>query len=110
MAIYQSAAYTAQFTINDQDGNPVNITGWLFHSMFRAELDDDPPLLDLSSANGGWVMLDPVNGRVQMQITKVQAATLPLGRVIFDVMRTDPALSPVYLFSGRVKVKEAVTR
>jgi hypothetical protein len=110
MAIYQDTYYLAPFAVT-ASGSPANITGWTLSAEFRVNVSDaDPPLLTLTTENGGFVITDPANGKFQMQLTKAQTSLLPVGRVVFDIMRTDPVASPQRLCGCRAKVKQAVTR
>lgn len=110
MAIYQGDFYAARFKFADNAGVAINITGWTFQAMLRAALADPAPLLTLTSANGGFLILDGPNGRLQLQITGTQALALPAGRVLFDVQRTDIIPGPTFQFGGYFLVKQPVTR
>lgn len=109
MAIYQDTFYAAAFQVV-ANGVPVNITGWQLTAEFRVHTrDPDPPLLTLTTANNGFTITDAANGKFQMQMQQEQTAELPLGHVVFDIMRTDTG-APNRLCGGRTKVKQAVTR
>jgi len=110
MATYQGTFYAVIFKILDRDGNPVNLTGWTFRAMIRVTVEDTDPLLELTTANGGFLIVDAANGRVQMQILAAQTDDLPEGRLVFDVERTDLSPGPIWEFGGRIKVKQPVTR
>lgn len=110
MAIYQGTFYTAVFIIQDEGGNAVNITGWEFKAMFRKHLDDEVPLITLTTADGGFEVTDGAAGTFRMSILEDETELLTLGSVVFDVLRTDNSPGPVWIFGGKVKVKEPVTR
>jgi hypothetical protein len=102
--IYQATAHTIGFVFTGQ-----NITGWQFQSSLKESRNDTAALVTLSTGNGGFVVTDGPNGRVEMRLTAAQTELLPLGRVVYDVLRTDQANGPVYYFGGDLKVKQAVT-
>ena len=111
MPIWRGTYWRVIFQLQDQNGAPLNpIYDWQFRAQFREDLDDEPPLLDLSSANGGFVVVDSRKGRFAMQITAEQSKPLPDAMLYFDVLRTDTVPAPVRLFGGRVPSKTPVTR
>lgn len=111
MPLYQGTHYTSNFSIKDRDsGLALNITGWLFRTMFRDSLGDVDEVLELTSANSGFTITDGAGGLFTMDITAAQSLTFPLGTVVFDVLRTDIADGPVWLFGGKLPVRRAVTR
>jgi hypothetical protein len=116
MTVFQSGYYSKGFTFTQaSNGAALNITGWTFHAQFRTSLTDPTVQLDLTTANGGFAVTDGVNGRVELRITKTQAALLPKGKLVFDVFRTDAGAAPngtdpVFQFSGSLQVGQAVTR
>lgn len=105
MAIYQGAIYTKVFQLPGVG----DITGWEFKSQFRTRLDGEV-LLELTTGNGGWTVIDGPNAYIKMSILADQSEDLPVGKIIFDVERTDIDPGPVWLFSGKVPVKQPVTR
>lgn len=109
MAAFQGTYYAQYFTVKS-DGVAVNITGWTFRAMIRRQLDDEEELVELTTANGGLTITDAANGRVRFALTAAQTELLPVGRVVFDLMRTDPANGPLILCSGKFRVKQPVTR
>jgi hypothetical protein len=111
MPIYRGAYFAKGFLIKDADsGLPINVDGWTFKVQLRDRTDDVEPLLELTTDNGGFVIVDALAGEVSMRITAVQSAALPVARLVFDVLRTDPDPGPLWLFAGKVPVKEPVTR
>ena len=111
MPAYQGTYYSRSFQMMSvTTGKPIDITGWTFQAEVRVNLTDAAPQLTLTSAAAGFTILDAPNGRFSMNITATQTLALPLGGVIFDVLRTDPTNGPVWLFGGRFKVKQPVTR
>lgn len=112
MAIYQGTYYAQQFVVTDATtGLAVNIAGYTFSADFRVHATDaNPPLLALTSAGGGFSITDASNGKFQILMTSVQTLALPVGILVFDVLRTDPVAGSVFLFGGNVTVKQPVTR
>ena len=109
MAIYQGTYFTQLFVVKTKDG-PVDISGWEFEAQFRKRVDDADSLLDLTTAGGAFSLTDAVNGELQLAITEDLTATLPLGRVVFDVLRTDASPGPRFVFRAAALVKQSATR
>lgn len=112
MAIYQGTYYSQPFAVTDiNTGLPVSISGWTFSADFRVNLTDaNPPLLALTSGAGGFTITDAANGKFTLNIAATQTAALPVGHLLFDVLRTDASPGPLYMFGAKCLVKEPVTR
>jgi hypothetical protein len=109
MPAYTGTYYVKKFTIKNSTG-PINLTGWTFESKIR-DRNDTAVLLDLTTANGGWVVTDGPNGKLELRITAAQTAAFPVpSKLIFDVLRTDISPGPVYVFGARFSVKQPSTR
>jgi hypothetical protein len=80
--------------------------------MLRDERVDTEPLVTLTSAQGGIVVLDGPKGRMQFTLVDDDTILLPTGRVIFDVERTDfsGTSGPIWLFEASFLVKKPITR
>ena len=111
MAAYQGTYYAVPFQLLDDAGAPVaDITAWQLSADIRDNKTDTAELLSLTTANGGLAVTNGPQARFELRITAVQTALLPLGRMVFDVLRTDASPGPVYLFGGSFPVKQPVTR
>lgn len=109
MPAYQGTYYSKTFAFKDEDGEPVDITGWEFEADLRDRVDTEV-LLTLTTANGGFAVGDGPNGLLVMSITAELTEELPAKRLVFDVLRTDSSPGPLWLFSGKFSVKQPVTR
>ena len=111
MPVYKGAYFSKTFTFKDKvTDDPINITGWTFEAHLRDNPKDSQPAAVLTTANGGFTVIDGVNGRLMLAISTSVANTLPTGIIHFDVLRTGVVPGPVWLFGGKFPVKEAVTR
>lgn len=112
MPVYRGTYYARTFIFTDENDAPVNITGWTFRAMFRAAKEDvNPPLLELTTANGGWVVSNGAGGLLLMKILAADTDDIPadVGKLLFDVLRTDPVPGPIWLFEGSVPIKAPIT-
>jgi len=110
MPIYRGTYYPRVFLFTDKNGVAVDITGWEFLAHFKgAKTDPDPPLLELSTANGGWEVTNGPAGQLQMNILSDKTPLLTSSKVYFDVLRTDAVPGPMWLFEASVPVKDPIT-
>lgn len=110
MAVYQGTALTKYVTLKDSEGVPLDITGWTFRAQLRDHPDDAIALGELTTENGGIVLVDEVNGRLGLVFDDALTEVLPVGRVHFDVLRENGASGPVWLFAGNFMVRQPITR
>ena len=109
MPIYQGAAYQLNFTWEDDDGLPIDVSDWEFAAHIKDARADTTALVSLTTANGGFSVTDGPGGRFQMVLTAEQTESLPVGGMVFDVLRTDADPGPTFLMSGSFRVKLPVT-
>jgi len=110
MAAYQGAVYDAYFTVEDQNGNAVDITGWTFEADIREDPDSATSLLNCTSAGGQFIIIDGPNGRFALHLLAAETLALPEGRLVFDVMRTSASPGPEWLFAAKFIVRQPITR
>lgn len=114
MSIFRGAAWMQGFVVKAKStGLPIDISSYTFKSEFQLRASDpNPALVQLTTENGGIVIDDGINGKFSMVMTEDQTVDLPLGRLVFDVVRTDTAPIPgvTYLFGGSVRVRELVSK
>jgi hypothetical protein len=67
-------------------------------------------LLDLTSAEGEFIVNDGPNGIFSMLIQPDDTKLLPEETLHFDVQRTAPEPGPIQLFWGTIPVQQPVTR
>lgn len=91
-------------------GDPIDISGWEFRATLRRHPNTNESLGELTTANGGFVNVDEVNGRIAMVLDDTLTAALPVGRVHFDVQYSNAPDGPVWVFGGNFMVKQPVTR
>lgn len=90
ITIIQGATYSRQVTYVDQDGNPVDLTGYSAQMMFRTTVDgENPPVITLSSPSSGIVIQGSL-GLVTFTISATQTALLSNGmEMVYDLFITD---------------------
>ena len=113
MPCFQGTLYVRTFQLVEcSTKEPIDISGWTFRSMLRDDRSDAEPLVTLTTEQGGITVLDGPNGRIQFVLTDDESSLLPVGRVVFDVERTDfnPGTGPIWLFEASFLSKKPITR
>ena len=111
MTIYRGAHYAVTLTLKSNvSGAPIDITGWQFMCQIRDAISDDTVMIELTTANGGAVVIDGLAGQLGLIITADQNRDFSLGNVVGDVFRTDAVPGPIRLFGFKDKVRRSVTR
>ncbi len=113
MSIRRGASWTQGFALKSKTtGLPIDISTWTLKSEFQRSVSDTTVYAQLTTENGGILITDGVNGKLSFIINSTTTLGFPLGRVAFDVVRTDtePDPGPVYVFGGFVFVRNMVSR
>jgi hypothetical protein len=111
MTIWQGTHYKVTFNIQQLvGGGPTDITGWTFRSQIRDKNSDVEPMIELTTENGGIIILDAAGGVIELVITAEQNKDFSLGNVVGDVFRMDVVPGPERLFGFSDRVRRPVTR
>lgn len=110
MAIMQGTFVQKYINMKASDGTPIDITGWTLRATLRKSPTDPVSLADLTTENGGFVLVDAVNGRLAFVLDETLTVVLPVGRIHFDVLHVNAPEGPVWIFGGSFIVKQPVTR
>ena len=105
--IYRGSYFAANFAFGSDESTPLDISGWEFRSHIRScPSEPGPPDLELTTANGGFVVTDGSAGLLLMQILAEDTTTLKVGKIVFDVLRTDAVPGPLWLFASSTYAKD----
>lgn len=110
MTLWRGTYYNLVFNLNLANGSPVDITGWTFRSQIRDRNSDPEVMIELTTENGGIVIVDALLGKVELRITAEQNRNFSLGNVVGDLFRMDVLPGPERLFGFRDRVRRPVTR
>jgi len=111
MTIWRGSHYNVVFNLQHlPDGLPVDITGWAFRSQIRDRNSDKAVMIELTTENGGVVILNASSGMFEIVITSDQNESFSLGNVVGDIFRMNGASGPERLFGFRDRVRRPVTR
>lgn len=110
MTIYRGSYFSVTLTLQGNDGEPTDITGWEFRSQIRDNPSDEEYMIELTTANGGIEVVDGPAGQLKLIITADQNKDFSLGKVHGDVFRTDAPEGPIRLFGFTDQVRRSITR
>jgi hypothetical protein len=84
------ALYSGQATTTLSGLNPLNLTGFTGECIFRTAPNVDPPILCLSTANGGIVIqTPPASGVLQLYINAQETRAFSWPSAVYDLFLTD---------------------
>jgi hypothetical protein len=97
--IYLGADWKYRGLLYDNDGVPIDLTGWVGVMKIRSRLEDDVVLATLTTANGG-ITFTGEPGEMILTMSSSLTATLPLGLMVFDILLTSPSGDGVVVAEG----------
>ena len=106
LEIEQGSDFSESFTFQQEDGTPINFSGYSIRGQIRKSIQSDVPSLTLAAA-----IIDPVNGVISLSLTNTQTKNIEAGEYIYDVEIYTGADDLVYrIISGQVFISAEVTR
>lgn len=107
--INQGEHFAATFQYENNDGTPVVLTGYTATLKVRSALESDTALLVLTTANNG-IVITGATGTIQIIVSVADSLTLPLGKLVYDLLLIDASSRPDRLFKGEMIVQKMVSR
>lgn len=113
--IEQGATWVQEVWWEDDNGNPIDLTGYIARMQARAALPDPGTLVDLTTENGG-IDIDGPNGKITLTMDADATAALdwPAGRHapgngIFQLELESPTGFVTRLLKGTITLDPEVT-
>jgi hypothetical protein len=103
--IEQGATFQRTFTWKDNNGNPINLTGY----SAKMELKDSHGNLLLTLLSGTDVTLGGSAGTIAVEIAAATTAALTFDTANYDLRLTDASGTVTRLLSGIVTLSDGVT-
>jgi hypothetical protein len=101
--LQRRAVYDMDLQFEDDEGNPINLTGWTVASQLW-NVDRTVKYLDFTVT-----YVDRLNGQVKLSLTDVQTASLTVDKCYYDVLLTSPGGIKDYYIQGTFYVSEGYT-
>lgn len=110
MSLLQGETFRSQFAWKaGVPAVPVDLTGCSARMQVRAELASPDVLLELTAANGR-IVLDALNGGIELRLSAAETAALTFTRAVYDLEIVYADGRVRRLLEGAFKVKPEVTR
>jgi hypothetical protein len=103
LVIDQGTTYTTDLNLTDENGDPLNLTGYSANSQIRKHYTSSNSVVFSTSINAAA-------GVITLSLTANQTANMVGGRYVYDVELTDASNSISRIVEGIVTVTPQVTR
>lgn len=108
LTVDEGTDFTLPLLWKDENGTPVDLTGYSAALQIRYSVNDDgTPLLNLT--NGAGITLGGVLGTIDIEVTKAQN-NFGQQTLVWDLEMTSPAAKTVRLLRGTWTSKPEVTK
>lgn len=91
-------------------GLPVDLTGFRIRCHARRKISDPVALLTWTSENGGFEIVDAVNGRFDLVLTATQSAAVDFKTAVYDIEMVSAGGEVTRLIQGTMSMSLEVTR
>ena len=106
LEIEQGSDFSISFTFQQEDGTPINFTGYSIRGQIRKSVQSSAPSLTLTA-----VITDPTKGVIVLSLTNTQTKSVKAGEYVYDVEIYTGSDASVYrIISGQVFVTAEITR
>lgn len=107
--IYQYASFNTTVQWTSTNGFPVNMTG-ISVKMYVADTYDDEPFLVLDNEENGGIVVNPVEGLIDITITPEQTAAMDFVNCVYDITATDVDGPATRIIGGYITLERGVKR
>jgi len=106
LVVNSGSSFTQSFTLEGSDTNSAfNLTGYTVAAQMRKWSGSSTAI-----AFAADIQLPATTGKIRLQLTAAQTASIKPGRYVYDVVITDSSLVKNRVIEGMVLVREGVTR
>lgn len=106
--IEQGATFTKAFTWKDDDGNPVNLTGYTARMQCRASIGSTATIFSYTTPSANLSIPTPANGTIALVISATDTSNFPVGGV-YDLELVSGA-TVTRLLQGTISLSGEITR
>lgn len=110
ITIEQGATFERTLTWNDQNGSPINLTGYTARMhVRRTHYDNGTPLLTLTTENGG-ITLGGAAGTIALTVSATATSAVTAASGVYDLELVSAGGRVTRLLEGSVDFTPEVTR
>jgi len=105
LVVDQGAAYESVLDLVNDDGNAINVAGYVFSGQIRKSYYSTKP-----TANITINVVDAANGNVNIALSAATTANIKAGRYVYDIKMIDTANTVTRLVEGIITITPQVTK
>lgn len=102
--IDQGSDFSAIVTLNNQDGTPINLTGFAVKSQFRKSYQSSVAVDFIVS------LYNAPQGKIRLQLPANSSSSVAAGRYLYDVEITSPSNERKRALEGVVVITPEITK
>jgi hypothetical protein len=102
--IDQGSTFNSIVTLKNQDGTPMNLTGFTVKSQFRKSYKSSQAFTFTAS------VFDATTGRIRLQLPANTSSAVRAGRYLFDIEITSPSSEKYRALEGIVVISPEITQ
>jgi len=102
---YSGATLNLSFTCKDENGDPVNLSGYSARAEVRETISSDEVLLDLAPT-----IPTPANGIILVEVADTVTATIPAGSYVWGLVLVTDEDKVIPIESGPIIFRQIVPR
>lgn len=108
LTIDQGSDWYINFTYQDSNGNPINLTGYTAALQLRSNISDVNAALSLATGSG--ITITASTGLIAVHATAAQTGAISSGYYYYDLEITSSTNIVTRLIEGRIQLVAQVTR
>lgn len=109
LTIYQGATFRQNMIWQDNEQQPIDLTGYAARMMARTNVSASDPFLTLTTENGG-ITLGGEDGTILLVMTAGQTESLTEMAGLYDLELVAPGGEVVRLLQGNIIISKEITR
>jgi hypothetical protein len=100
----QGSTFNSIVTLRNQNGTPMNLTGYTVKSQFRKSYQSS------QAFNFTTSVFDATTGRIRLQLPADYSSTIRAGRYLYDIEITSPIGEKLRALEGIVVISPEITQ
>lgn len=109
ITVQQGANWSLILNWQDDEGEPINLTGYSAKMQIRPYYDSMTIVATLSTVSGG-ITIDPLIGKVTASLTAIQTSAITVLEGVYDMELTSPSGVVTRIIGGAYTLSQEVTR
>jgi len=109
LLLEQGATFSRSITWKDEDGAPINITGYSARLQVRKDASSPTTVLEMTTTNGRISITGP-SGILNLTVAASDTEDLPPGSYLYDLELESPGGVVTRLLEGSLSISPEVSR